>query len=243
LRLVTLNTWKGDGAYQKRLVAMAAGLASLSPDIVALQEVLLAPDAGYDTAAYLATALGLHAANAPGRRKPREVEGRTVESASGLALLSRFPIRSQRSMPLTKDPRNGDRAALIAKVEVHGGSLTVACLHFTHFHDANDVRRRQWEETQLAVAGAATVLVAGDFNSSIDLFDLGRFIDSRQACGEPDRSTLVDSPSGQAIDHILFTAGRGLTTTGWRTALGSPPPGCDVTPSDHLAVVADFEWV
>lgn len=31
LRLVTLNTWKGDGAYAKRLAAMTAGLAALSP--------------------------------------------------------------------------------------------------------------------------------------------------------------------------------------------------------------------
>ena len=35
LRIVTLNTWKGDGAYRARLEAMAVGLATLQPDLVA----------------------------------------------------------------------------------------------------------------------------------------------------------------------------------------------------------------
>ena len=243
LRLVTLNTWKGDGAYARRLTAMASGLAALSPDVVALQEALMAPEPGYDTAAHLATSLRMTAASLPLRRKSRMVEGRRVESTSGLAVLSRLPIRAQRHAPLTTDPRDGERAVLIVDIEAPGRTIAVACVHLTHLPDADGQRRRQWREVEAAVAGsAAAAIVAGDFNAPIGAFDLGSFADSRQACGEHETATLVEDPAA-CIDHVLFTNGRGLTATGWRTALGSPPPGCAAAPSDHLAVVADFNWV
>lgn len=239
MRIVTLNTWKGDGAYTKRLAAMAAGLASLAPDIVALQEVLAAPEAGYDTAAHIASALGLTAAALPLRRKARAVEGRTVDSSSGLAILSRGPIRSQRAVPLTADPRDGERAALVAEIETPGRLITVACVHLTHLIDRDDLRRRQWQEVQAAVAGREAAIVAGDFNAPVDVFDLGGFKDSRQGCGAPAAPTYIDGTSAVCIDHVLFL-GHGLKAAGWHTALGAPPPGCDVTASDHRAVVAEF---
>lgn len=237
MRLVTLNTWKGDGAYVKRLDAMAAGLAALSPDIVTLQEVLAAPAAGYDTAAHLAASLRMNAASLPLRRKPRLVEGRTVDSTSGLAVLSRWPIRRERSVPLTADARDGERAALVAEIETHERPITIACVHLTHLSDTESLRRRQWHEVAAALSGPAAAIVAGDFNAPITSFDLSGFTDSRQACGEPETPTAVYEAAPMCIDHVLF---KGLRATSWRTALSGVPQGCDVIPSDHLAVVVDF---
>lgn len=237
VRLVTLNTWKGDGAYTQRLAAMAAGLRALAPDLLALQEALAAPAAGYDTAAYLAAALGLTAATLPLRRKPRTVEGRVIDSTSGLAVLSRWPIRAQRTVPLTSDPRDGERAALVAEIDAPGRPITVACVHLTHLADADELRWREWREVQAAVAGRDAAIVAGDFNAAIEIFDLGGFTDSRQACGEAETPTYVDSTLAACIDHVLF---RGLKATAWRTALAEAPPGCDVCASDHRAVVVDL---
>lgn len=240
LRVVTLNTWKGDGAYTRRLAAIASGLAALSADVIALQEVLAAPEAGHDTAAQLAASLGMTARTLPLRRKARVVEGRVMESTSGLAVLSRWPIRSSRSVRLTVNARDDERAALIVEIEAHGRTVTVACVHLTHLTDADDLRRRQWHEVAAAVGGCSTAVVAGDFNAPIELFDLGRgFVDSRQACGQAATSSLVDDPAGPCIDHVV-TSGHGLRATAWRTALGEPPPGHDVIPSDHLAVVVDL---
>ena len=241
LRLVTLNTWKGDGAYAKRLAAMTAGLAALSPDIVTLQEVLAVPESGCDTAARLAAALGLNAATLPLRRKPRVVADRLVDSTSGVAILSRYPLRSQRAVPLSVDPRDGERAALIAEIDVQGRSITVVCVHFTHLGDAGELRRRQWREVRAAVAGRAPAIIAGDFNAPIEGFDLGAFADSRQACAQAATSTVLDPNVPACLDHVLCS-GRGLGAIGWRTALGAPPPGCEAVPSDHLAVVVDFTF-
>jgi endonuclease/exonuclease/phosphatase family metal-dependent hydrolase len=242
LRLVTLNTWKGDGAYSERVAAMTAGLTSLNPDVIALQEVFAAPEAGYDTAAQLARSLGMTASVLPMRRKVRAVEGRSVDSTSGLAVLSRLPVRSSRSVPLMADRRDGERAALLADLEMDGRTLTVACLHLTHLRGADDLRRRQWREVGDALAECRIAVAAGDFNASADVFDLigGRFADSRRACGEPPRSTLIADASSACIDHVFFSTTGGLKPTHWQTALGDPNPDTGVTPSDHLAVVTDF---
>jgi endonuclease/exonuclease/phosphatase family metal-dependent hydrolase len=237
LRLVTLNTWKCDGAYVQRLAAMEAGLASLAPDVIALQEVFAAPDTGYDTAAYLARSLGMEAAVLPLRRKIRVVDGQPVVSASGLAVLSRLPLRSHRSLQLTADKRDGERAALFADLDIDGRVLTVACLHLTHLAKAAALRQRQWREVETALAKYPMAVAAGDFNAPTEALDLGgRFVDSRQACGEALRPTLVGSPA--CIDHVLFSADDGLRPIQWRTALSDPYAG--VVPSDHLAVVVDF---
>ena len=241
LRLVTLNTWKGEGAYSARLTEMAAGLVALAPDIVALQEVFAAPKAGHHTAAHLAQALDMTATALPLRHKSRKVDGHAVESTSGLAVLSRLPVRSQRAVMFTGDHRDGDRAALIVDLDIDGQTTTVACLHLTHLEDADRLRRQQWREAEAALSGCANVLVAGDFNAPIEVFDLagGRLADSRQACGEPARSTVIDGPP-QCIDHVLFASAGAWRPTRWATALAEPGPRTGVTASDHLAVVVDF---
>ena len=100
MRLITLNTWKGDGAYHRRLIAMADGLAAENPDIVLLQECLRAPEARLDTAACLAETLGMDHVAWHGRRKARLVEGREFDCTSGVAILSRLPILASRTIML-----------------------------------------------------------------------------------------------------------------------------------------------
>ena len=65
MRILTLNTWKCDGAYRPRLQAMAQGLAALAPDVILLQEVFATEDDRADTAGYLAQALSMWATRAP----------------------------------------------------------------------------------------------------------------------------------------------------------------------------------
>jgi endonuclease/exonuclease/phosphatase family metal-dependent hydrolase len=69
MRVVTLNTWKNEGDYLRRLPLMRDGLAAMAPDVVCLQECFVAE--GFDTAARLAAELGLDLHPAPARAKPR----------------------------------------------------------------------------------------------------------------------------------------------------------------------------
>ena len=239
-RIVTLNTWKCDGDYAARLATMARGIAALAPDVVALQEAFAAPEAGHDTAACLARALSMAVTSLPLRRKYRALGGRSLSSTSGLAILSPSPARAQRSVFVTDDPRDGERAALIAECAIANRVVTLACLHLTHLDGEDELRRRQWREIEVALAQAKPAIVAGDFNAPIETFGLGtsRFADSRQACGEPARPT-TDEPAVGCIDHVLFSRDGGLRPLRWTTAL-TEPGTTGVAASDHRAVVVDF---
>jgi endonuclease/exonuclease/phosphatase family metal-dependent hydrolase len=226
MRLVTLNSWKGDGTYGRRLDAMAAGLSQLAPDIIALQEVLLAPSLGHDTAGHLATALGMTGVNLPLRRKQRDIQGQRADSWSGLAILSKHPILGSRAIALPMDDRDGERAALLARFD----GFTLACLHLTHLADAGDLRIRQFQTIADGLDGPA--ILAGDFNTPADRLDLGRFTDCRGALGVTASPTVL---GGGCVDHVL--------------AFGPKPhhlhhaldPAAPCPASDHWAVVADLD--
>lgn len=81
--IVTLNTWKAEGDYPRRVAA---------PDILLLQEVFIARSLGENTAESLARLLGMDAHVLPLRRKARLFGGRPVDSHSGLAILSRLRV-------------------------------------------------------------------------------------------------------------------------------------------------------
>ena len=44
---LTLNLWNRFGPWEARLVALRQGLVALSPDIVGVQELVVAKDVGY----------------------------------------------------------------------------------------------------------------------------------------------------------------------------------------------------
>jgi len=239
MRLISLNSWKCDGAYARRLSLMGSGLAGLAPDLVALQEVFIAPALGGNTARFLAAALEMQAAVLPLRRKERRLAdiGQGVDSWSGLAILSRWPILSQRAIPLPSDPRDGERAALAVEIDCAGRRIWVIALHLTHLTDGEALRREQWEHVVAAAADFPTVLVAGDFNASADLFGVEeRFIDCRRHLGQGPRSTLIGGGPGDCIDHILFSRDGELTPVRCQEAMTDAAQAA----SDHCAVVADF---
>jgi endonuclease/exonuclease/phosphatase family metal-dependent hydrolase len=73
IRIITINTWKGDGNYDWRMQLMAMELYNLQPDIVCLQESVRSEDYQIDTAEFLADFLGLEMVYAPARLKSRSI--------------------------------------------------------------------------------------------------------------------------------------------------------------------------
>src|SRR5215475_5186643 len=141
LRIVTINTWKCDGAYRDRLRWLGEELRRLQPDIVAMQECFRDVDGEFDTAAYLARVMHFRHAWTPARLKTRTFDGREIESWSGMAILSRRPFRRVEEVELPADERDGQRVAQIAHVDWEGG-VVIANLHLTHLRDATELRHR-----------------------------------------------------------------------------------------------------
>jgi endonuclease/exonuclease/phosphatase family metal-dependent hydrolase len=244
LVVVTLNSWKGDGAYRARLRLMTEEIRRLDADILLLQECFAAPELGCDTAAALAGAAGFHTARWDGRRKLRLCESSEAMSTSGLAVLSRYPIVKDWTVELPSDPRDGDRAALFAAIDHPAGIVLAVSLHLTHLRDAQALRRRQFETVMTELAGtpkATLELVGGDFNAAPDAEELAStvLVDCRHLAGLPPAATCGEA----CIDHILLLVSPDMEerqVAGVSTVFDRPDPQTGLLASDHFGVKASI---
>lgn len=221
--IVTLNTWKGDGDYRRRMATTADLLAGLAPDIVLLQEAFAVPSRGISTATTLASALGLDCAYHPAREKRRSFEGEDVLSQSGLAVLARERILSSRAVALPEDPRDGERIAQVAQVAGIDGAppVTVLNLHLTHLADASALRHRQCVAALSALPEEidGPILAGGDFNDFVDAAWL--------------------APVAEAVPGLILRNTRAATTDGSLAPTLADPPAAGERPAciDHLLIV------
>ena len=149
IRIVSINTWQGRGPYRARMAALAEQLVELRPDIIAMQEALVATDGSANTTAMVASLLGMHAIFHPQRQAEEAIEGRDTPLMWGLAILSRWPIADVHVVQTPPDPDDGDRPALLGAVQSPWGAIRVVCLHLTHMRNPL-IRERQLQ----AVAAA-----------------------------------------------------------------------------------------
>lgn len=238
MRIVTLNSWKNEGDYDRRLALMGEGLAGLDPDVVLLQEVFACE--GLDTARVLSARLGAAVSCFPARLKRRNHLGRQVLSTSGLAFLSRAPLQT-RARSLTSDPMDGERIAVLAEAS----GVRLLNLHLSHL--GGDLGRRL-RARQLAEAldwaradWAGPLLVGGDLNADLaapELAALAGLAAPAVALG----SSLIGAMSrcGGAIDHLaLIDPSVGYRIDRQFLALDTPDQG-GLFPSDHAAIVLDL---
>jgi len=263
LRVLTINTGKCDGPYRARLDALSAAIRSAAPDLVLAQEVFEAadthPPAGLSTARRLAGDLDLAIAFHPIRRKPREVEGSWVDSYSGLATLSRWPMRSVTSRALPDDPEDGDRAVQFVAVETPAGIVRTANTHLTHLRHRDDLRV---EQARLIAAdpwwdgdGPAVLrVIGGDLNARPehavhDTLRAAQYLDAFAASGLEGSPTIRrETPNGSIearLDYVYirrdgFDAGSraDAVVTSARVVLDQAVDG--ILPSDHFGVLADL---
>ncbi|NEK59149.1 endonuclease [Geodermatophilus sabuli] len=258
LRVVTWNVWWRFGErWRERQPAVVETLRDLDADVVALQEVW--GTASTTQADELARALGLHAAFAEPSYPlvadaPRPDEHADV--ALGIGLLSRWPVRTVRPLPLPARPGTEAPVALLVSVAHPDGPLhvVVACLEYDPGHDEDRVAQARFLAglaTDPALDGPLPVVVAGDLNAAVDdpvLEPLAAVLtDAWTAGGGGHGAVTAPEESGEAqlgkrIDHVLLRPGRAGQVVDVRSAVLAGDPVDGVTPSDHRAVVCDVSW-
>jgi endonuclease/exonuclease/phosphatase family metal-dependent hydrolase len=213
IRVLVYNIHAGkDAAGVDNLDRVADLVRATAADLVLLQEV----DRGtrrsgnVDQVAVLRERTGLHAAFG----KSLDYQG----GEYGIAVLSRWPIDSSRTVPLPIDPpqpRSGGsyepRVALRAWIARPGGSVEVIN---THIDASGDDRwRRQEIVTVLANAdsGGGLVLLGGDLNSTPEsavqhTVRARGWSDAWLACGsDPAGGLTYPADSGiKRIDYLYF---------------------------------------
>jgi endonuclease/exonuclease/phosphatase family metal-dependent hydrolase len=255
--LVTLNTWKCEGAYRQRLALAAKELNGLRPDVVALQECFQADGANADTANWLATHGGLHAARVQARRKHRAIEGSLVPSSSGTAMLCRQPWLTHQALPLPSNAADGGRVAQIVTLQAGQHTLRVTNLHLSHLPGTEGAELRALQLNaalkQLQSLGpAGATLLCGDFNGELSSPGIAEFMAS--PCGLVDTFSLAgsareatcfnDQGQGQVLDHVLLAPSLSTCRVDVRSAatvLRCDRPDVEgVTPSDHSGLMVQL---
>jgi endonuclease/exonuclease/phosphatase family metal-dependent hydrolase len=164
VRVLTINLWGEQPPLERRMALLIEGIAALTPDVVALQEVQDRPPGLPNQAAALAAAVGMQSVFAPAVAFRGGHEG--------LALLSRFPIVGHEARPLPHATTDEARVVLSAGFEAGGAApLWVHTTHLNYRLHHGQQREDQVMAVEAAVAArpdAVPQVVLGDFNARPD---------------------------------------------------------------------------
>jgi endonuclease/exonuclease/phosphatase family metal-dependent hydrolase len=249
VRLATFNVLHGRSPADDRvdLPRFAGAIATLDADVLALQEVdrgqprsggadltaLAAEAGGYAHARFVPALTGL-----PGDWQATRAGAPPDGPAYGVALLSRLPVRSWRTvhLPALRVPvpvwftgrrhpqlvRDEPRVAAVADLDAPGGPLTVASTHLSFLEGWNVLQLRRL----VGELGQRRLLVTGDLNMPPHR--------ARRASGlrpmAPGTTFPADDPVRQ-LDHVL---GRGRMTAGEARVW-------DLPLSDHRALSLEID--
>jgi endonuclease/exonuclease/phosphatase family metal-dependent hydrolase len=203
LRIATLNIWNRFGPWPERLAAIRAGVESLAPDLLGLQEVLkLRPGEGdgLDQAIAIAGDLGYEVAF-----------GCAEGERWGNAALSRWPIAGTRTFDLPRQNTDERRTLLFAEIVAPFGRVPFFVTHLNWKFDEGHVREAQVKEVvarieSLPVAGGFPAILVGDFNADPDADEI-RFLRGQTSLGGPRRVYFQDAfaLAGRGLPGYTFT--------------------------------------
>lgn len=203
---MTLNLWGAHGPWPARRRMIRALLRTEAPDVIALQEVVRPLGPGTAQADELAEGLGYKVAYAPACRLDKP-----FPSELGNAILTRFPIREHRTVPLPNPHADEPRCLLYLLLSARIGVWPVFTTHLDWQPDRSEARAaqlrfiREYIEAELRVlperlpahVRVLPPLLAGDLNAVPDAPEIGlltragdggaaAFIDCFAAAGDPD---------------------------------------------------------
>ena len=193
LRVLTLNIWNRQGPYEKRAELLRRGLAALDADIIGLQEVVRRKDRSQ--ADELTDGLDYHVFFGPARPLDDSAE-------YGNAILSRYPIKSQRIAALPTLGVDEPRSIAVVEIESPGGPLTILCTHLSWRLDHGFVREKQVLAIADAIDGAIPAILLGDFNAAPESTEI-RFLSGLHAL--EGRSIYLADAFGQTGEGPGYT--------------------------------------
>jgi len=217
MRIGTYNIHYGyNTPWQFQLEEMARTIQESGADIVALQEVdaCRITSYGVDDALWLGRRLGMEAIYQP-----------TVEHLTGIALLSRFPVRQVEGKLLTS--RLEQTAIVRAQVEVGGELLDAYGIWLGLELEERAVQLGE----ALDFIRAGPAVLGGDFNSTPDSPVYHRLVEAGFTDGAIAFDSSPTSPSETPRERIDYAWIRGLKPTDAEVL--------DSLASDHRMVVVE----
>jgi endonuclease/exonuclease/phosphatase family metal-dependent hydrolase len=201
LRVATINIYRDRSRWPERRTLLARGLADLSLDLIALQEVT--DPLGSSTAHWLANELGGYTVHVC----PKAGSGRKHE---GIAVLSRLPVEGHEILDL----RGQQRTAQFVRVRAGGQSVVLVNGHYYWPVGAHSPQARQVGLVLDRVGSfdpGTAVIVCGDFNATPKCRSIALmrrdFISAHQACHgrEPDSTCPTPLISGGGVRRVIVS--------------------------------------
>jgi len=256
IKIITLNTWKGDGLYNERLALMAGQLKVLQPDILCLQESLQSLDTELDTASTLARHLDMQCIFTPARKKFRLCEGKELLCYSGLAILTFFEVLDQQVTSLPVDNDDPDRIAMNVLLNIQGTPWVITNLHLTHLQNREQLRLQQLQamaESPFGHGSTKPRIICGDFNCGRESWEFKQWRSTSEyeiidcytsGKGElPGNTFTASDGKSKCIDFILALRQQTSPTffTQKAQVVVNQPAQDGLLPSDHFGVCVEMD--
>lgn len=245
LSVMTFNIWFDNENWPDRFNLILKQIREINPDIIGLQEVIQRADLD-NQAKQLADSLGYH-------YYFDSVDEEGNDKRFGNAIVSRHPIEETNFRAL--EPLDAYRKAVHARVDVNGNSVDVYTTHLHNPGDANQTRKDQINDMQDFIeetSNGELIFVTGDFNANPDWEEMelmyDHYIDVYPLFHEnhldPEHSTLNYhlGHSRRRIDYVFIHRENraDLKLLSAEIVLNEPNEK-GVYPSDHFAVIGEFE--
>ena len=162
MRVATLNCWNVSEPFAARMALVRAGIQTLAPDVMGLQEIVVGQD-GLDQ---LATIVG-------GLRYERTFGPSHPSAADGNAIVSRWPIRESAVHTLPGIEGGTRRSVVGVLIETPAGLLPFFATHLNWRAEHGWIRERQVVAVaefadQFTPTGSLPRILVGDLNARPD---------------------------------------------------------------------------
>lgn len=240
LRILTYNTWKCDGDYPRRLAVIHQQLSSIDFDILMLQEVFRSQCGQYDTLSELiCNRPDMYSYYHPGRRKVRSLKGQDLMSESGLAIISKFPIKRRGAFYLPVSADDTKRYCQWCVIETGKQDILLVNTHLTHIKKGHNQRSTQFQALIdfIRCSDHSLAIIGGDMNTPPRQLNIG---DSLACVFQTSQPNTMNTGEPQCLDH-LYLYSDGLRYARWKEhklLLDHKQPGLLL--SDHKAVYAEL---
>lgn len=201
IRILSYNIFHGETLnHDFDLERIAGVIRSVSPDIVALQEVDLKTRRARNMD--LVTRLGYLTGMLPLFGRAMEYDG----GEYGEGVLSRYSFKETRNNPLPHSPGNEPRAALEILVELPSGDEIVFIgTHLDHTRDQTDRIAQAKRLNRLFKRNKKPTILAGDLNATPESEPMRIFFRFwTDASARDPQPTFPSSSPRRRIDYVLF---------------------------------------
>lgn len=237
--LATINTWKCDGDYFKRMPLIAAELKKIQPSVIACQEVFHSiDDTSISTKKYLEEVLGMCSYFFPSRKKERKIDNKNVLSYSSLCFFTNLEITDYKEFFLPTHELDGERTAQLIIVKYNQSNIAVVNTHLTHLKDETNLRVQQLKHI-LNTIDCDALFLCGDFNDIPNSKTIQYLIESPHSFENTFKRNYPTHVSGKCIDYIFYKPKHLINVLDHTIILNQPKD--TILPSDHFGLYASYK--